>query len=200
MAERKKRGTAAEEPIVEETPVVAETNTTEGNIDELVAVIDDLNNVLGLDPPLPTEGEYDEMLAAVTESAKEVLAEDQKDLTPDTWAFLQVGGMLGHLPAPKASKAEKPAKVEKPVGEKKKREAPDGGFKKSPHAEERNKMIEDLIAAGKYTAIQIVEKVMEKYPEEKKTSVQTIVSDAKNPKYTKFSKTAKVGDNKIMSF
>jgi len=129
MAERKKRGTVVEEPVVEETTVVdetaaAETNTTEGNIDELVAVVEDLNSVLGLDPPLPTEGEYDELLAAVTESAKEVLAEDHKALLPETWAFLQAGGMLGHLPAPKASKAEKPAKVEKPAKEKKERKAP----------------------------------------------------------------------------
>lgn len=193
MAERKSRkGKEVEETPVEETPVENTATPSE----ELLAVVEELNEKFGLEPPIPTEGSYEQVFAALTQSAKETVAEDQKVLTPETWSFLQNNNLIDHLPKPKA-KAEKPTKATKPAGEKK---GGGGGFKKSPHAEERNKMIEELISAGKYTAVQIVEKVMEKYPEEKKSSVQTIISDAKNPKYTKFGKTAKVNDDKIMSF
>ena len=54
---------------------------------------------------------------------------------------------------------------------------------------------------GKYTSKEIVEQTCEKFPDHKKSSVQTLVSDAKNEKYTKFDQVAKQDpDTKIMSF
>ena len=192
------------------------SENTETTVD-LVAVAKDLNTGLGLDPEIDTTLPEEELLAAIKQESTQVgqniktnkvdlavAAADEQALSPETWSFLQEQGFLKHIEdaraakAPKAKPAKapkaKPAKADKPAGEKK------GGFVKSPHAEERNKFIESLIAEGKYTAAEILDKVLVKFPEEKRTSVQTIISDSKNEKYTKFTKVAKTNDQKILSF
>ena len=196
------------------------SENTETTVD-LVAVAKDLNTGLGLDPEIDTTLPEEELLAAIKQESTQVgqniktnkvdlavAAADEQALSPETWSFLQEQGFLKHIEdaraakAPKAKPAKagkpagegKPAKADKPAGEKK------GGFVKSPHAEERNKFIESLIAEGKHTAVEILDKVLAKFPEEKRTSVQTIISDSKNEKYTKFGKVAKANDQKILSF
>ena len=73
--------------------------------------------------------------------------------------------------------------------------------KGKPEIAERNKMIESLIAEGKHTSIQIVEKVMEKYPGHSKGGIATVVADSKNEKYNRFAKlTVMDPETKILSF
>ena len=47
-------------------------------------------------------------------------------------------------------------------------------------------LIESMIAANKHTRQQIIDAYLAKYPERKKSTVATYLSDAKNAKYTAF--------------
>ena len=97
MAERKK-ATAKEE--------------TKGLAPELVAAIEEMNNLLGLEPAIATEGDEATILAKVKEGASLIQNEDEKDMTPETWSFLKDGGYIDHLkPAEKAPAGEKPKRV-----------------------------------------------------------------------------------------
>jgi hypothetical protein len=66
--------------------------------------------------------------------------------------------------------------------------------------QERNSFIEGLIVVGKYTKKEILEKVLEKFEGINKSTIQTLLSDSKNPKYNKLVKLTVEDENKIMSF
>ena len=71
----------------------------------------------------------------------------------------------------------------------------------NPEIGKRNKLIESLIAKGKFTQKEIVEKVLEKFPDHSPGGIATMISDGKNPKYNKFSNIVKANpDSKILSF
>jgi hypothetical protein len=70
----------------------------------------------------------------------------------------------------------------------------------SEEIKERNNFIESLITAGEYTKVEIIEKVLAKFTNISKSSIQTILVDSKNPKYNKFKNLAIESEDKIMSF
>ena len=87
-----------------------------------------------------------------------------------------------------AAKADKPAKT---TG---------GARPASEEVKARNELIESLIGAGKYTRADILDKVAAEYPNVSRSSIQTVLTDSKNVKYTKFANLAVEDENKIMSF
>jgi hypothetical protein len=73
-------------------------------------------------------------------------------------------------------------------------------FVANPEIGKRNLFIEGLIAEGKYTAKEIVDKAVAEFPGQNKSGISTVVSDSKNPKYNKFSKLSKMDpETKILS-
>lgn len=85
---------------------------TKSNIDQLIKVAVDMNESLGLDPAIDTELEEGELLDAIkTESAiigvnpktnqieKRVIDEDKKNLSEETWGFLEENNFLDHVKA-----------------------------------------------------------------------------------------------------
>lgn len=174
----------------------------------LVAVATDLNEVLQLDPAIDTTLDDKKLEKAVAANASEVYYKHPEhgtdNLKQETFDFLLDNGYLKE-PEPTAEESKPEpgpkgksggAKSDKPAGEKKA-----GGFKSKPEVAERKKFIEGLIEKGKFTAKDIVAKTLEKYPEVSKSSISTIVSDSKNPKYTPFARTAvQDPESKIMSF
>lgn len=205
MARVKKEAAPKKEAEVE-TEVVGEVRVSQALIDAAA----DVNDVFGLDPILDTTLPEVELLAALTTAAADTMAADEKDLQPETWVFLADNNMLGHLEKKKPAKKVAKKVAAKKVAAKKEPKLDDdgnpiakkaGGFAKRADTDERNKMIKDLITEGKSTAPQIVAAIMEKYPEHKKSSVQTFVSDSKNAKYCKFDKPATMDpETKILSF
>lgn len=73
------------------------------------------------------------------------------------------------------------------------------GFQRSPEATKRKEAIEAMITAGTFTAKQITEKIAEQFSVAP-SSIQTMLSDGKNPKYNKFSQLVKKDANGILSF
>jgi hypothetical protein len=97
-------------------------------------------------------------------------------------------------PVPKPKPAPKKAE-EKPASEKK-----TGIPSKGVSKEEKVKFIAPLIKEGKYTKGDIVKKCVQKFPNYKESTWQTILSDAKNPKYSIFDKPVVVADDGILTF
>lgn len=177
-----------------ETPVVEEAGI---DVDMLVKITEEINTIFGLNPKIDIYQPTADLEKLVREANKETLAADEKDLAPATWAWLLENGMIDHLkPAPKSADAVKPGPKAKPAGG-----AKTGGFTKQADTDVRNKLVETMIAEGKHTAVLIVDAVCAKFPEHKRTSIQTLVSDSKNPKYNKFAKlTIMNKETKILSF
>lgn len=86
-------------------------------------------------------------------------------------------------------------KVDKPA-----KAATGGPRPSSEEVKARNGLIESLIAAGKYTRADILDAVTKAYPNVNRSTVNTMLTDAKNPKYNRFSKLAVEDENKIMGF
>jgi hypothetical protein len=57
-----------------------------------------------------------------------------------------------------------------------------------------------LIEKGKLTKTQLVEKAHEKFPDLAISSLQTMLTDAKNPKYNKFAKLVEQDENGVLTF
>lgn len=184
MASRKPAKKKVEEPNSDNTEETIEVNPI------LIAAADDLNQVLGMQPPIDLEANEEDLLTQITTASGEVLAADKKALKPETWGFLEESGLLKHLDTPKEEKT--PASSDE-----KKKVVP----KKAKDTAERNAFVKDLISEGKYTAKEIADKTCTKFTEHKRSSIQTLISDSKNEKYTKFETVAKMDpDTKILSF
>lgn len=91
--------------------------------------------------------------------------------------------------APKEEKKGKAAKASKAgkTPEKKEGDGKRGGFKPGAGAEKR-KFMASLIEKGKFSKKDIMDKTAEKFPEATASSLATMISDGKNPKYNKFDK------------
>ena len=100
------------------------------------------------------------------------------------------------VPIPvKDKKAPVKEKVTKPDGEKKKLFAT-----KTSTMADRVAFLTPLIEKGKLTKTQLVEKAHEKFPDLAISSLQTMLTDAKNPKYNKFAKLVEQDENGVLTF
>jgi hypothetical protein len=75
------------------------------------------------------------------------------------------------------------------------------GPQANPQTALRRSFTEKLISQGKFTKAQVMEKVLAEFPSANKSTVQTDLSDGKNPKYNKFAKLVKEDpETKVLSF
>lgn len=58
----------------------------------------------------------------------------------------------------------------------------------------------ELIRSGSFTGKEIIAQSQKMFPETKISTLQTLLADAKNPKYSPFKKVVKVNENKTLSF
>lgn len=58
----------------------------------------------------------------------------------------------------------------------------------------------ELISGGTFTGKEIMALSQKMFPETKLSTLQTLLADAKNPKYSPFKKVVKVNENKTLSF
>ena len=166
------------------------------NIDrmKLVQVAEELNKQLKLAPPIDTTLPDDKLYAAVSLASK--LLHPLDKFASDVVAILVELGievpedvLEAHNLLDEAKKA-KSAKEEKPAPKKRGRK----GAAYKP-------LMEELINAAKYTKKEIVEQVCKEFPNVKKSTIMTVITDSKNPKYTRFKGRILVEDkNGILSF
>jgi hypothetical protein len=119
----KRNPVPAAEPVTETTPVVEETTAEETETTvvvpsaELLAVVDEINTVFGMDPCIASDT-VEGLMFQLGEAGKDAVIADKKTLSATTWAFLRDNKMINHIeesapPAAKPEKAEKPPKVVK---------------------------------------------------------------------------------------
>lgn len=145
---------ATKKEKVEETPAKETEETPEGLTCSEVA--EKINTVLGLqgDDVIDTTLEDDDMKPDILKAAglvgmdpktdkfsQKLADKDKADLGDDVWAWLEANEMLAHIPKPEPEKPktgkaakEKPAKADKPAGEKKKSNLPVKDFSNSNKA------------------------------------------------------------------
>jgi SOS response regulatory protein OraA/RecX len=174
----------------------------------ITGVVGEFNKLLSLDPPIEVpeitgrgaagtaqkkkgvktlSGELSELIV----DPEMVMPTDMKNFTEDAQ------GLIKEL-CPDEVERLFPPKKEKAKEEAKKRKS---GFVPSEKVAARKKMIEDMISAKKHTRKEIIEAVMEKFPDVTKSNLTTFLTDSKNEKYQKFEKlVVENKKTKIMSF
>jgi len=153
-------------------------------------------NGMGFEPKIVTGKS-----ATVAQLEKDIKDIAQNHLEPDdkvsdaTIKLIEAMGVDAPGKEKPAAAGKEGEKVKKPAATNKK------AFKANPEVTKRNALIESMIAKGKFTAVQITEKVLEKFPGQSKGGIATVISDSKNAKYNKFAKLAKMNsETKILSF
>jgi len=103
----------------------------------------------------------------------------------------------------KKLRVEKPKKATEtvPVKDDKEKEKKTGTKKKPRSLTARCvDYLTPLIKEGKYTRKELIQKAEEEFPEYSRSSTQTLLTDAKNPKYNKFDKLVVANSEGILSF
>lgn len=172
---------------------------------DLVKAAKELNEVLELTPPIDVKAKPEKLTDKLNEAVPMLDTGDK--VSEETQALLvEIGGIL---PVGKGwTKNTNSTDGDDPPADKKKdakpgdKDAKPGkpGRASSPEIAERNIMIEKLIKAGKNNPKEIVAAVCEKFEDHSKASIQTVVSDSKNEKYTKFSKVARINKKGNLTF
>lgn len=130
--------------------------------------------------------------APIRTSVEEEKEEEEEELNEEP---LTPSGKK-QVPIPvKDKKAPVKEKVTKPDGEKKKLFAT-----KTSTMADRVAFLTPLIEKGKLTKTQLVEKAHEKFPDLAISSLQTMLTDAKNKKYNKFAKLVEQDENGVLTF
>lgn len=160
---------------------------------DLELAANDLSKVMEFELPIETgkKTTIKQLKEDLIEAAKELREDD--DILDDTKTILTLLGAVLPFEEEEAAAAEEEEEEEKEQPKRKIGVA-------NPEITKRNKFIESLIAKGKFTQVEIVEKTLEKFPDHKKGGIATSISDGKNPKYNKFSKLVKTGKDKLLSF
>jgi hypothetical protein len=148
--------------------------------DQTQAIIDELSD---LEEPAEEEElsqqETAEKIHKQNIADKPVKVGDEEPLTPS-----------GRKQVPIPVKKEKKEKVEKK----------ELFAKKASTTADRIAFISPFIEKGKFTKKQLVEKLTDKFPDLAVSSISTLLTDAKNPKYNKFPKLVIQDDKGYLSF
>lgn len=180
-----------DEPVEEEAEAEEEEAPELSGSDkaDLSKVAKELNTVLKLSEPI-------DLKSSVTELTEEIVevCSDIEDGEFEAKVFSDKAHNLFKVLGIEIKWAE--FKEEKKAKEKSKPKKQS----KSSSTQEMMVEVELLLKKGKYTRKEIIEKVSKKIPDLKLTSIGTVVSDAKNPKYNKFDKLVKQNEKGILSF
>ena len=187
------------------------------DIKELRAAVKELNVVLiddEKDKIKVVGSKKVDIVAAFTEAVEEYIEEagdDVADVLPETVVDFyneycgdeEEAEEEEKKPAKKKPAKKKPGKkapakkkdtAKKTEGKTSAKRAPSESIQK------RKAMMAKLISTGKYTKVEIVEKVSEKFTDVKAVTIATSIQDGTNPKYNKFDSLVVVDKDKKVSF
>lgn len=163
------------------------------------AVIDELSEKPTKKSPAQKKAEelHEEKIAKAPIKTSAKPEEEEENVEPEEEKEPLTPSGKKQVPIPVKGKKDKPekAKVEKPEKEKKQLFA-----SKSSTMADRVAFLTPLIEKGKLTKTQLVEKAHEKFPDLAISSLQTMLTDAKNPKYNKFAKLVAQDENGVLTF
>ncbi len=169
-------------------------------MEQLIHVAKNINKVLGLSPPIHVSNDKKLLFSHVKEAAMEIYKEDEEPFDDDAWEYLQQNGLIDHVNIGQKQKIDEEPRPKKEKKQSKSNTSLKKEKKKKP-GKERLARIEDLIKIGLHTNSQIaviVEKEFEMYA---LSGTLALISNAKNPKYTKFKQLAITDPiTKILSF
>lgn len=134
----------------------------------------------------------DELLSVVKENKEAFKGFKPKDFT--TLKALKTA-MVDFLEAANAEKEEKAPKKEKAA-----KAVPTAPGVKKTSIAERVEFVTAIINKGKSTKKEILDEMCKKFPESSRVAHQTILSDGKNPKYSKFEHLIVEGPGNILYF
>ncbi len=181
----------------------------------LIKAAQELNEVMGLNPPIDIEEDESVIKAKLIKALE--FREDEDEFSvevEETLAYLedeQVEEELEQEEEELEQEEEEKEEVEDDEDEddndveEEEKEEVNKEVKKISKKKGETKLtrlafIESLIAAGKYTKKEIMEKTLQEFPDTSRTTVHTILSSSKNPKYKKFKRLAKEDDRGVLSF
>lgn len=193
---------------------------------ELSKAVKEVNDIMQPNPAINTKAEKDELETKLIE-AGELVDPEQDDFSDATWKVLETLG-AAHRPKnegsgegeqeadgndsdeeagekeepkqqPQSSNKGKGKKKEDNKGKKKDQQKSSNEGKKKTKVQERIEFLTPLIQEGKYTKKELVQKLQEQF-DMSTSAAQTLLTDAKNSKYTKFHTVVVEDENKVMSF
>lgn len=165
-------------------------------------VAKELNEVMGLTPPIKTVAVKKDVLLAGIKEAAEQIDPEQDEFTDETIEALKElnlwpGKEEEEKSLPKKGKgSDKP----EPKKEEKKAEVKKPASGTAFTLAERIEFLTPLITAGKYNRKQLIEKTLQNFPGVSESSVATTLTDGKNPKYNKFAKLITQSTEGLLSF
>lgn len=150
----------------------------------------DLNEVLGLTPQIDLEADSDVLIEQLKKAGG--LVDPQDELKPETREVLSIlekkegkEGITREKAIPRVPKKEKEKEVE--------------GVPRKKNLELFS-LLSSLISTGKHTSVEIVNLVQKQFPRTPRGTIQTILSDGKNPKYCGFEKLVVKKEKGFLSF
>lgn len=175
----------------EEVKHKKKAKSTANTLKQLTHVAQNLNRVLGLSPPIQVSNDVKLLFSHVKEAAMEVYREDEEPFDDDAWEYLQQNELIAHLnitqtketdEETKPKEAKEQSEYDTPIKKKKRKTKKPG--------KERLARIEELIEEGLHTNSQIAVIVEKEFDMYALSGTLALISNAKNPKYTKFQKLA----------
>lgn len=177
--------------------------------DVLKALIEKVNDKLKMDPPVTLDGNYLTLSQALKKELNgELYDTDKSKFTDEEWDFLTnvMGITLVEDPAAGADEQPTQKKTEpkpKPTTGKSTTERPTAPRSAGPGkkiADGLKEFAESMIKEGRHTRKAIIAACQEQFPERSLSSIQTLLTDAKNEKYCRFASVAKEDKAGVMSF
>ncbi len=169
---------------------------------EMEKVASEFNKLMELEPAIEVGKKTN--MTTLTNDIKEAAAElrETDHLTKSTLNILSRMG-IEHKAFKKVDEKKKTKapteknETEAPAEKKEKNDAPKAPAASRARAAERKDFIGDMIAKSTFAAKEILEAAMEAFPEVKKSTIQTFITDSKNEKYKKYEKLVIVVDGKV---
>lgn len=171
---------------------------------QLAHVAENINKVLGIVPPIQVTSDKKLLFSHIKEAAMQIYKEDEESFDDDAWEYLQQNGLITHLNITQTKETDEEVKPEE--AKSKEQSEPNTPKKKKKRknkkpGKERLALIEELIGEGLHTNSQIAVIVEKEFDMYALSGTLALISNAKNPKYTKFKKLAKTDPiTKILSF
>jgi len=159
----------------------------------LIKAAEELNEVMGLRPPIDTKDDDESIKAKIIKALE--LREEEDEFSSE------VEEVLAQLETEAKNYEEEDVDVDDLKEEKEAVKEKEKGTKnKKKRKMSRLAFLTSLIEERKYTRKELVEKTIKQFPGTSKSSIHTILSDAKNPKYRKLKRLVAEDERGVLYF
>lgn len=171
----------------------------------LVKAAQELNEVMGLVPPINTEEDVSSLRSKILKALE--FREEGDEFSPEVEEVFEKllnneenEENIEEVEQKEETKKEKKEEEKEEKVEKPRTKVKDLKKKNKEFSKEWKQFVYACIESGRFTKREIVAMTLEKYPVLNKGSIQVLLSDAKNPKYTKFDRLMVENEHGVVSF